>query len=227
MFKRVNPQLQSPYAKKLQLLFLLRNAARATMVFGYLASSGGNVLHARKNPIDILIALGAPTFFLVAFELMSRIPIDRERHWTFRWGRIGATLAIAAITGYLSYFHQRDALYARSGDQAQAYLLPVAVDALMVVGSISLIEVNLQIAKTEALIAGVTFKESKQITVKPEKPVNGRERFARTLAKFPELSHTPQGLRELASKAGISYNYAFTLLKELKGEMVEIVEATA
>jgi hypothetical protein len=220
MRKRNNPQIKTLSEQKLEGLTWLRTFSRTVMLAGFIASAGGNVLHAEKTPVDILIALAAPSFLAAAFELVSRIPLPKERSLLFKAVRVSGTGAIAGISAVISYFHQRDAIFHETHDQLQAYLLPAAVDALMVVGSISLIELSIQIRELEAAIMGTKAKESKPVEPKPEKPANGRERFAQTLAKFPELSHNPQGLRELAQRAGISYNYAFTLMKELKEEMM-------
>lgn len=214
--------------QKLNRLQFLRIISRGIMILGFVASAGGNVLHGGKTPVQILISLAAPVILMGAFELVSRIPLPKHRHWFPKTMRVLATAGIATMSAYISYFAQRDAIYSQTSNHAQAYLLPLAVDFLMVVGSISLIELELQIMEIEVSMDASRAKQQAAALTEPpalksERAPNGRERFARALAKAPELSHNPSGLRELAQMADISYNYAFTLLKELKGEMVDAV----
>ena len=185
------------------------------MAFGFAASAGGNVLHASKNPISITISLAAPTILALAFELVSRIPLRAEAHWAAKWLRVSATGGIALIMAFISYQHQRDA-FSKWGDATQAMLLPLAIDGLMIVGSVSLIELGVQIRDLEAVVAagGVVrrVKETVPATKKTkEKGPSSKERIAQILAKAPELS-----IKDIAAAAGTSYNYAYTVVTELR-----------
>ena len=211
------------FEKKLEKLLWLRKICRAATTFGFTTSAVGNVLHAPHTPFGIGISLVAPTFLFVAFEIVTRIPMDPERSLWFRLLRVAGTASIAAITATLSYFHQRDAIFKYSNsDQLAAYLLPLAIDGLMIVGSVSLIELGYQIAKVEAyIVAGnrpVKFVEPEPIERKERGP-NGRERVAALLAKEPTLSVT-----EVARRAKVSESYASVLTRELRsGDSAELV----
>lgn len=200
--------------KKLASLIWLRRLSRGVMAFGFATSAGGNVLHADKNPISIGIALLAPSILALAFELVSRIPLRKEAHWLPKILRVGATGGIATIMAVISYQHQRDA-FGMWGDELQAALLPAAIDGLMIVGSISLIELAVQIRDVEAIIAaGGVVRKVKEVAPTPskkEKEISGRERIAQVLAKAPEFS-----IKEIAKAAGVSYNYAYTVVSELR-----------
>lgn len=203
-------------SKKLGSLKWLRALSRGVMAFGFATSAAGNVLHADKNPISIAIALLAPTILALAFELVSRIPLRKEAHWAAKWLRVGATAGIAIIMAVISYRHQQDA-FSQWTDKLAATLLPGAIDGLMIVGSVSLIELAHQIRDLEAIEAagGIVrkVKEKPATPAKKDKGPSGKERVAQILAKAPELT-----VPELAKAAGVSYNYAYTMAQQLRKE---------
>ena len=115
----------------------LQWAVRLTLALGVAASVTANVLHARPNLISQAIAAWPPIALLITVELVSRIPIYR------RWlggVRVVATFAIAGIAAWVSYHHMA-AVVARYGETGTVpYLLPLSVDGLIVVVSVSLVE---------------------------------------------------------------------------------------
>jgi hypothetical protein len=96
-----------------------------------------NVLHAERNPISMVIAAWPPLALLLTIEMVSRVPVHK------RWRAIvrrGGTAAIAGIAAWISYWHMAGvaARYGETG--AGPFLLPLSVDGLIVVMSISLVE---------------------------------------------------------------------------------------
>jgi hypothetical protein len=212
-----NAQLNSgdPREAKLQHLYWLRNLCRGVMVFGFVASGAGNILHAKKDFVGIVLALAAPTFLALAFEMISRIPLRKEASWLTRIGRLAPTMLIASIAGYNSFFHQRDALLDYNpADVAQAWTLPIAVDLLMIVGSVSLIELGIQILNMEAYIEGRKVQTVKPAPPKVERPLSKKEIITKAWRDEPHLS-----IRELAAKVGASYNYTHSMVKELSKDV--------
>lgn len=204
----------SPLEKKLKDYIWIMHLARGVMVFGFIASALGNVLHAQKDVVGIIIALMPPTILFLAFELVSRAPMQSQYKWFHpkRWGRPIATAFISGIMAVLSYFHQRDAIFTHTGgDQLAALLLPASIDALMIVGSITLLELKDVCLSLEAQIAGTALKLPKSEPKKPETKASGKARVAQMYALFPGISP-----KELAAKAGVSVNYVYTVLSELK-----------
>jgi len=112
---------------------------RAVFTLGIAASLAGNVLHAHNNIISQAISAWSPLALLLAVELISRIPASRG---AASFARLGATAVIAAIAAWVSYWHMAGVAsrYGESG--ASPYLLPVSVDGLIVVASISLVEIS-------------------------------------------------------------------------------------
>ncbi|WP_241825676.1 DUF2637 domain-containing protein, partial [Micromonospora sp. CB01531] len=127
-------------------LHRLRWAVRATLTLGVAASIAANVLHARPNPISQIIAAWPPLALLLTVELISRVPHHRRALGVIR---IAATAVIAAIATWVSYWHLVG-VAARYGetDAGTAYLLPISVDGLVIVASVSLVELTARIRAT-------------------------------------------------------------------------------
>lgn len=120
-------------------LHRLRWAVRAVLVLGIAASVAANVLHAEPNPIAQAIAAWPPLALLLTVELIARIPVDRR---SLAAVRLGATATIAGIAAWVSYSHMVG-VAARYGETGPApYLIPLSVDGLVVIASISLVELN-------------------------------------------------------------------------------------
>lgn len=117
----------------------IRLGVRLTLTLGVAASIAANVLHADPNLISQAIAAWAPLALLLSVELISRVPVHRRGHATIR---LGATIIIAGIAAWVSYWHMV-AVTTRYGETGLTpYLLPISVDGLIVVASISLVEVG-------------------------------------------------------------------------------------
>jgi hypothetical protein len=125
----------------------VRWAVRATLTLGVAASVAANILHALPNPISQMIAAWPPLALLLTVELISRIPVHRR---SLAAVRLGATTAIAGIAAWVSYWHMAGvaARYGESG--ASPYLLPLSVDGLVIVASVSLVELAGRIRVAES-----------------------------------------------------------------------------
>ena len=189
-------------------------AVRAVFGLGIAASLAGNVLHADDNPISQAISAWSPLSLLLAVELISRIP---TRRGATSFARLGATAVIAGIAAWVSYWHMAGvaAHYGETG--ASPYLLPFSVDGLIVVASVSLVEIGGRIrALTES--AAVTVTAPVPIPVPrpvaapvafkpPVKRVKPRpasaDKVAKAATKMPGAS-----VAEIAAKAGVSESTA-------------------
>jgi len=121
----------------LRQLRRVRWAVRAVLTLGVAASVAANILHADPNPIAQAIAAWPPLALLLTVELISRVPVHRR---SLAAVRLGATAAIAGIAAWVSYWHMAG-VAARYGETGAApYLLPLSVDGLVVVASVSLVE---------------------------------------------------------------------------------------
>jgi hypothetical protein len=115
----------------------IRWAVRAALFLGVAASVAANILHARENPISQAISAWPPLALLLTVELTSRIPMHKRSLAALR---VLATIAIAGIAAWVSYWHMQG-VAARYGEtEMSSYLLPVSVDGLIVVASVSLVE---------------------------------------------------------------------------------------
>lgn len=117
----------------------LQWAVRLTLALGVAASVTANILHARPHPVSQAIAAWPPLALLITVELVSRIPLYRKSLGVLR---IAATAAIAGIAAWVSYWHMAGVV-ARYGETGTVpYLLPLSVDGLIVVASVSLVELS-------------------------------------------------------------------------------------
>ncbi|MGQ5263323.1 DUF2637 domain-containing protein [Micromonospora sp. ZYX-F-536] len=139
----------------------LRWAVRATLTLGVATSVAANVLHARPNPISQIIAAWPPLALLLTVELISRVPHHRRSLGIIR---IIATAIIAAIATWVSYWHLVG-VATRYGETeaAAAYLLPISVDGLVIVASVSLVELT-------ARIRAATPDHQPALIASPESP---------------------------------------------------------
>jgi len=204
--------------KKLDHLRWLLWANRGMVGLGYAVSATFNVLHADKNPFGIIIALVSPSLLLFAFEIGSRIPIPKNPgvlRWIGIGVRITATVAIAGVTAWVSYFHQKDAFFKWGHDMTQAMLLPGAIDAFMIVGSVGVMEVIAQTRELETKIAGLSDLRAAKVTLDAapvkEKALTKRETIAILLRERPGAT-----IEELAKLAESSVSYVSSVKKELK-----------
>ncbi|MEV1155432.1 DUF2637 domain-containing protein [Micromonospora chokoriensis] len=112
---------------------------RSVFTLGIAASLAGNVLHASDNVISQAISAWSPVALLLAVELISRIP---ARRGALSAVRLGATAVIAGIAAWVSYWHMVGVATRYGEADSSAYLLPFSVDGLIVVASISLVEIG-------------------------------------------------------------------------------------
>lgn len=148
----------------------IRWAVRAVLALGVLASVSANVLHADPNPISQVIAAWPPLALLVTIELVSRVPVHRRALAVLR---VVATATIAGIAAWVSYWHMTS-VAARYGEgSVSAHLLPLSVDGLVLVASVSLVELAGRIRATsepEAEPAVLPPSDPVPVLVEPDPP---------------------------------------------------------
>ncbi len=140
-------------------------AVRAVFALGIAASLAGNVLHAQDNVISQAISAWSPLALLLTVELISRIP---TRGGAASIARMAATAVIASIAAWVSYWHMAGvaAEYGETG--AAPYLLPLSVDGLIVVASVSLVEIGARIRALTMAAEPVAQAEAPAPAATPE-----------------------------------------------------------
>ena len=141
------PPPTAPGRPTLRTLRRLRWAVRGTLMLGVAASVTANVLHAEPHPISQAIAAWPSLALLLTVELIARIPVTRAG---IAVARLAATAVVAAIAAWVSYWHMAGvaAKYGETG--ITPYLLPISVDGLILIASISLLEISARIRTIEA-----------------------------------------------------------------------------
>lgn len=140
---------------------------RAALAFALLISMATNILHAEHDPVAQGIAAWSPVALFVAIEVMMRVPIRSK----LRAGlRIIATAAIAGIAAWTSYWHMVGVV-ARYEHGEVPYMLPLSVDGLILVLSVSLFDVANQIReRLDAAVASVEAEVSTTRSVVETRP---------------------------------------------------------
>lgn len=113
---------------------------RATLMLGIGASLAANVLAADPTAPGRVIAAWSPLALLLTVELLSRVPIV-VGGWLSRI-RVAAAAGIAAVAAWVSYWHMVEVAIAYGEAAEAAHLLPLSVDGLVIVASVSLMEIS-------------------------------------------------------------------------------------
>jgi len=170
---------------ELRSLRRLRWGLRVTLALGVAASVAANVLHARPDPISQAIAAWPPLALLLTVEWITRVPVHRR---SLSVSRIVATAVIAGIAAWVSYWHMAG-VAARYGETGSApYLLPFSVDGLVIVASISLVELAGRIRVIERA-AETHDPEPMSGLVEEQAPV--RKAFPISADEFNKFNGTP------------------------------------
>jgi Protein of unknown function (DUF2637) len=153
-------QVQLPQLRR------IRWAVRAALFLGVAASIAANVLHAQPNPISQTISAWPPLALLLTVELTSRIPMHRPLLATLR---VTSTAVIAGIAAWVSYWHMKEVAVRYGETDVSAYLLPISVDGLIVVASVSLVELAGRIRMLEeARVAPISPAVAPVTVVQPD-----------------------------------------------------------
>lgn len=198
------------------LRWLCRSMIAATGLFSIWA----NVLHVLNPTIPaIIFAAAPPLVVLFGWEMVSRIPIRDDARWYVRLVRPTITGALAFGGAWLSYWHQKDAIYRyNAGDLQNAMILPLLIDGLMIIASVSVYELNHRIramdAKQAAFDELTKAQQAKieQAAQPQEKPLTGKQRIALAMTTLPPWAT----VKEIAAEADVKENYAATVVSELR-----------
>lgn len=202
--------------RKLKSYTRIRWACRAFTAGAITVSIWANTLFA-AGPIAIALVSIPPLLVLGALELVSRVRIGNGS-WLRQFSRPAATIAIAGMAGWLSYWTQRAAISLYLPDKDHARLLPLVIDGFMVIASVTLTEVNDRIEAIEVAQEATTAARKAREDVKPEPSVrrgDKREAIALLLSRNPEMSP-----RDISKKVKCAESYAAKCARELKGELV-------
>ena len=213
--------------KKINTYKKLRWFCRVVVLVATGSSVWANWLHSDKNGFAIAINVMPPLLVLLGYEMSSRIPLWEGPWWhPRRWARPGTMFGITIIGAWLSYWHQHDAFFKYSKDAQTALLLPFAIDGLMIIASVSVMDLS---DKLEAFYAwqeagGVSTytppKEKEPTITKPkDREPTKKERIIEYLTRHPEM---PVADVATATAADMNYVYAVRakLIQAREGSLV-------
>lgn len=116
----------------------LRWTVLSVVLAGIGASIAMNVLHAPDSLSARLVSAGPPLAVFASLELIARIPSSSR--WLTR-SRIAGAVIVAAGAATISYAQQKAAVQALGFAEWEAWIWPLIIDGLMIVASVSLVEV--------------------------------------------------------------------------------------
>lgn len=217
--KKLGITVPSRIANKIAALDHLRWSCRGVVVLASCTSVWANWLHSDHNAWAIIINVMPPIIVLVGFELTSRIPAWEGPIWhPRRWVRPAAMVGITFIGAWLSYWHQKAAFLKYSHDIQTAMLLPLAIDGLMIISSVAVLDIG---DKIERLIAyaeagGIsTYKppvKEPKLPAKPkDKEPSKKEKIVDFLKRYPEMP-----IPDIASATNATQNYVYAIKNELR-----------
>ena len=125
----------------------LQRGVRGALVFGILSSVTANVIHSLTQPHDQTwqvwssagLAAIAPIVLFVTSEMVTRIPMHSKVLGVFR---LLITLIIAGFSGWVSYWHMVDVSVMLGEISGSQFFYPLIIDGMMIVATISLIELG-------------------------------------------------------------------------------------
>jgi len=121
-----------------------RALARAVLTLALAASVAANVAAAEPTVLGRTVAAVPPVGLFLAIELIARIPSGGSVLARVRWLSAGV---IAAVAAWASYWHQVDLALLAGESRTTALLLPLVIDGLVVVASVSLAEIGRAVAR--------------------------------------------------------------------------------
>jgi hypothetical protein len=148
----LTPPVGTPVPVDIPHLHRVRNGVRAVLALGVAASVAGNVLHAQPTLVGRAIAAWSPLALLLAVELISRVPVHKL---ILSILRMLSTAGIAGIAAWVSYGHMVSVAQRHGENSTSAHLLPLSVDGLVVVASVSLVEIAARLRQATAATSAV------------------------------------------------------------------------
>jgi hypothetical protein len=137
----------------------LQRGTRGVLLFGIATSIGANVLHSLTRPGAVsepvwklasaaVLAALAPLVLFACIELVFRIPVQSP--W-LGGIRLVVTLAVGGFAAWVSYWHMQSVARMLGEADSTQYFYPLIIDGLMLVATISLIELG-RLARTVAQV---------------------------------------------------------------------------
>lgn len=171
---------------------------RGVLVFGIAASIAANIIHSLTQPHDktwqiwssaILAAL-APIVLFLTSEMVTRIPLHSRVLGGFR---LAITLLIAGFSAWVSYWHMVEVSEMLGEVSGSQYFYPLMIDGMMIVATISLVELGRIWVATRSVEVVAEGEKAKARQCKPGCTCGRHKRGSKTTTKVTRkrLPKTP------------------------------------
>lgn len=228
--KSKSPVVLSPLAKKIAEMKHVRWVCRFVVLLVTAMSIGGNSINADWGDwISVAIDVSPPILVWGGFEIITRAPL-RSGPWysVKRMARPVAASLITLISMVLSYFNQHSAFAKHTNPDTLTgiltpYMLPLAIDLLMVIAMITLVDLNLSIKELVVLQEAGTVQEARRAESQAVAPVQARsprkqtktEKVVKHITKFPEMTNS-----DIARALGVSASHVGNVRKGMNGKVL-------
>ena len=215
MFKREKRTLNNR-EKLIQKYGRLKWFCRSVVFFAGATSVWANVLHAKPGWVAVGFAAAPPSPSSLVGKWLagsrSRNPRRDGGAGRAPWPR-----PLLPLVPLVSYLHEKSAVMRYTEDIRASYVLPALVDGLMIIASVSVMELNHLIQGLEAAEMGqaVRLPSATGRTVQTRRVattvISKKEKVAQLLDQNPTWT-----VSEIAERADASYGYVYQLVQELR-----------
>jgi len=198
----------------------LTRGVRVALGFGIATSITANVIHSLTRP-DLAhlvqwqvwasagLAALAPLVLFVSTEMVTRIPVHSKVLGGFR---LVITLVIAGFSGWVSYWHMVGVCELLGETGGAQFIYPLIIDGMMVVATISLIELG-------RIASVVMAANAPAVAVKVNSKITKAEEQARKRAGYDDMNR--------AAKAKWSKTYRDRASKRERTDLVPAMRLEA
>lgn len=119
---------KTPAARKARLSLW---TSRGAFAVGVVVSLSANVVASQHTPLGIALGLWTPIAFLICMALLENVPAKGWQGWV----RKIAIAFLAAIAGWVSYWHMVDVATMGGADWLTGHTIPLTVDVMIALAS--------------------------------------------------------------------------------------------
>lgn len=200
----------------------VRNLCRAALALGLAASLGANIVAADATVVGRVVAGWPPLVLMIVVELIGRVSLDSG--W-LSWARLATAGGIAAVAALVSYKHMLEVAELAGEGTIEAHLIPLTVDGLVVVASISLVGLNQRIRSAAPRPKAATPERAPKsppdkapaalaLAALPATTREDRANGAERANRAAELAAAGRTQQEIADELGVSVRTVRRDLKE-------------
>ena len=201
--KTAHEALNPALAKLIRELTVQRRWIRLTLAIGVAASVAANFLHTETSLETQLASVWPPLALLLAIEHVARRRLRDPRKNKVRTFALVVIAAICAIASYLNMV----AYFRHLGTGVMAWLLPLSVDGLVVLASVTLFDITDELREAkyaantptaDAVVEAIVASPEPAAATPPEDAVEPHASVASPPSRRPSQTRRPPAKPKLS-----------------------------